>query len=126
LPGGAFVSSAGNQIKNLLGKSNHNTSREGQEAVGSLAGIVALEGQTDLHDAEAKHDDANGSDKTENEVGQIVYNLDRVVGGVNGHHADGTEQNSRDKDREKFLAFVGKVLHRYIIPFRDNLGCGVR
>ncbi len=42
MPSGAFVSSAGNQIKNLLGKCDYNAVRKGQETVGSLAGAWLL------------------------------------------------------------------------------------
>ena len=54
---------AGDQGKNLLGKSNDNTACHGEHAVGALGGIVALEGQAHLQDTEAQQDEADAQIK---------------------------------------------------------------
>ena len=42
-----------NHIQNILGKVDNHTAEKGHEALRTLAGIVAFEGKTDLHNAEA-------------------------------------------------------------------------
>jgi len=113
--GGDFVLSGGDQIKNLLSKGDNNTACEGQEAVCSLAGIVALERKTDLHNAEAEHDQTDCTDKTENESGQVVDHLQRVGGcGINRGHAEGADEHSGDKDREHSLCGLGHLIHWFL------------
>ena len=54
----SFVRSAGDKGQNLLGKGNDNAARQGQEAVGTLGGVVALEREAHLDDAPAQQDQA--------------------------------------------------------------------
>ena len=42
---------------------------------------MRLQRETDLNDTEAKQDKTDGTDKTENEIGQIVDYGNRVAGG---------------------------------------------
>ena len=44
---------AGDKGQNLLGKSDNDAARQGQEAVGTLGGVVALEGEAHLDDVSA-------------------------------------------------------------------------
>ena len=57
---------AGDQGENLLGKGNDNAACHGEHAIGSLGGIVALEGQAYLQNTEAQQDEANGADERKN------------------------------------------------------------
>ena len=58
---------AGDKGQNLLGKRNDNAARQGQEAVGTLGRVVALEGEAHLDDAPAQQDQAHGPDQAEDE-----------------------------------------------------------
>lgn len=58
-----FAHSAGDEGEDLLGKRDHNAARDGEHAVGALGGVVALEGQAQLEDAEAQQDEADGPDE---------------------------------------------------------------
>ncbi len=60
--------SAGDESEDLLGEGDHNAACHGEHTVGALGGIVALEGQAHLQDAEAQQDEANGADQRENET----------------------------------------------------------
>ena len=44
---------AGDKGQNLLGKGDNDAARQGQEAVGTLGGVVALEGEAHLDDVSA-------------------------------------------------------------------------
>ena len=49
------------KLKNLKGKAAwDDTVGDGEHTVGALGGVVALEGQAQLEDAEAKQDQADG------------------------------------------------------------------
>ena len=67
-----FVHSAGDEGEDLLGERDHNAARDGEHAVGALGGVVALEGQAQLEDAEAQQDEADGPDEGKNEVAEVV------------------------------------------------------
>ena len=47
--------------QDLLGKGDHQAAEQAQEALGSLAGVMALDRHTDLDDAPAKDNNADGS-----------------------------------------------------------------
>ena len=81
--------SAGDEIQNLLSERNDQTACYSQHTVGSLAGIVALEAETQLKDSEAQQDHAVSPDQGEDEVGQIVHRRQRVAGGESRDEKDG-------------------------------------
>ena len=49
--------------KDLLCKSDHQAAEQAQEALGSLAGVMALDRHTDLDDAPAEDNNADGLDR---------------------------------------------------------------
>ena len=55
--------SAGDEGEDLLSEGDDDTACHRQHTVGALGGIVALEGQAHLQDAEAQQDEANGADQ---------------------------------------------------------------
>ena len=69
---------AGDQGENLLGKGNDNAACHGEHAIGTLGGIVALEGQAYLQNTEAQQDEANGADERKNKslfrISVAMYN----------------------------------------------------
>ena len=48
------------QRQDLLGEGNKQATEQAQQALRPLAGVVALDAHTHLHDAPAKNDDADG------------------------------------------------------------------
>ena len=72
--------SAGDEGEDLLGKGDDDTACHRQHTVGALGGIVALEGQAHLQDAEAQQDEANGAD-------QRKMKSDRLLTTVSGSSA---------------------------------------
>ena len=79
MPLGCRFLSARDKGKDFLRKGDNDTTSEGQKAVGSLRRIVALERKTDLYDTEAKQDQTDGTDESENEIAQVVHNRESVL-----------------------------------------------
>ena len=61
-----------NHIQNILGKVDNNASEKGHKALRALPGIVAFEGETDLHNAEAQQNGTNGFDGAEYKIAQCI------------------------------------------------------
>ena len=94
-------------------KGDHDPAEQTQEALGTLACVVALDRHTDLHDAPAQDNNADGLDRAENEVGQIVDDRDRIAAGGKGgggEHGDTDGQHAPKTDKD-FCAFGGRFLH---------------
>jgi hypothetical protein len=66
--------------KDLLGKSDYKTAEETEEALRTLARIMALDGHTYLHNTPTQDNNANRPDTGENECGQVVHNGQGIVG----------------------------------------------
>ena len=73
-----FSLSPSNQGQDLLCKCNDNPACHGENPVGSLAGIVAFQRQTDLENAEAQQNQADGANQAEYKVRKVVDNCQRV------------------------------------------------
>ena len=54
-----------NQRQDFLRKCNDNPACHSEDTIGPLAGIVALERQTDLENAEAQQDQTDGANQAE-------------------------------------------------------------
>ena len=63
-----YSSSASDEGEDLTGKGDHDTAGDGEHTVGPLGGVVALEGQAQLEDAEAQQDQADGPDQGKDEL----------------------------------------------------------
>ena len=86
--------------QDFLGKGNQQTAEQAQEALAALAGIVALDAHTHLHNAPAQDDDAHGLNGGENEVGEVIHNSQRIGCGcpiMCGYY--GTRRPIRDRCR---------------------------
>ena len=96
------VLSPGDKGEDLLSKGNDNAARDGQHTVGPLGGVVALEGQAKLEDAEAQQDQADGPDQGKDEVAQIGHNLQGIAArsgsGEGGDDHDGHGQHQTGED----------------------------
>ena len=60
--------------QNLLGKSDKQTAEYAEDALGALGGVVRLDGHTQLDDAPAQHDHADGLNARKNKGAEIVDN----------------------------------------------------
>ncbi len=91
------------EIQDLFGKGNDDTSRDGQKSVCPLGRVVRFKRKAHLHDAEPEKNQPDSADQSENEVGQIVNNGQRVSPRFavcehrNRHH---THKGERDNDCE--------------------------
>ena len=57
-----------NSRQNLLGKGDDQAAEEAEEALGALAGVVALDAHAHLHHTPAQDNDADGLDAGEDKV----------------------------------------------------------
>ena len=78
---------AGDQGQDFLGEGDDNAAGQGQEAVGTLGGIMGLQGQANLDDAPAQQDQADGADQAEDELGQIVHDSQGIATGGSGRQS---------------------------------------
>ena len=90
--------SASDEGEDLTGKGNHDTAGDGEHTVGPLGGVVALEGQAQLEDAEAQQDQADGPDQGKDEVRQIFHDLEGIVCGEGGDDHDGHGQHQTGEE----------------------------
>ena len=94
--------SAGNHGQDFLGEGDDDAAGQGQEAVGALAGIMGLEGQTHLHDAPAQQDQANGTDQAEDELTKVVHHSQRIAAG--GRNGDRQSAGGEDGQHRQGIA----------------------
>ena len=93
--------------KDLLCKCNHNPAEQAQEALGSLAGVMALDRHTDLDDAPAEDNNADSLDRGKDKVRQVVDHRDRVAAGGKGGGAEADNAEREDAPhRHENLAFL--------------------
>ena len=74
-----FCLSASNQGQDLLGKGDDDTTGQGQKAIGTLRGIVGLEGKAHLHDAPAQQDEAHSTNQAENKFAEVIHHSQRII-----------------------------------------------
>ena len=86
----AETGSADDEVEDFLCKGNNDTAGKRQESIGTLAGIVGLEAEADLHNAPAKQNQADRTDEAEDKVAEVVDDGNGVACGKGGHaHAHG-------------------------------------
>ena len=97
--GSVFVSESADASQDLLGKGNQDASKESEQPLGPLAGVVRLDAHAHLHDAPAENDDTQRLDDGKDEVGQVVDDGERVAArgksGRRGHKKDGEHRRRR-------------------------------
>ena len=86
------------QRQNLLGKGDKQAAEQTQQALRSLAGVVALDAHTHLHNAPAENDNADGLDDRKDEVGQVIDDGQRITAGCvgGGNNAQGQRRAPAD------------------------------
>ena len=96
--------------EDLLCESDHQTAEQAQEALGTLACVMALDRHTDLDDAPAEDNNADGLDRGEDEVGKVVDHRDRVAAGGKGGgaEADNAERGETCSWQVLLTALTGK------------------
>ena len=70
--------------KNFLSKGDYKTAEETEEALRTLACIVALDGHTNLNDTPAEDNNTNGLDTGKDEVRKVIHDGQRITraGGI--------------------------------------------
>ena len=124
---------AGDHGQDFFGEGDDDAAGQGQEAVGSLAGIVGLQGKTHLHDAPTQQDQTDGTDQAEDELTEIVHHSQRIragggdgnrqgAGGADGQHRQGVAAEATlnpvgdgDTCDEAFFFFL-KQIHGFGSP----------
>lgn len=104
------ITSAGDESQDLLGEGDDDAAGQGQETIGTLAGIVGLEGKAHLNDAPAQQDQAHSSDEAEDELTEVVDNGQGIGGGEGGSghgHHQRHGHNSGAVDAEALLNPAG-------------------
>ena len=71
VPSWDAFSNHSDQGENLLRKCDEESAKQAEEALRALAGVVALDAHTDLHDAPAEDDDTDSANTTENKITEI-------------------------------------------------------
>ena len=69
------------EVEDLLGKGHDQTACQGEKTLGTLGGVMALEGEAHLHHAPAQQNQADGADQGKDESGEIVHYCQRIAGG---------------------------------------------
>lgn len=69
------------EVEDLLGKGHDQAACQGEKTLGTLGGVMALEGETHLHHAPAQQNQADGTDQGKDEGGEIVHYRQRIAGG---------------------------------------------
>lgn len=69
------------EVEDLLGKGHDQTACQGEKTLGTLGGVMALEGEAHLHHAPAQQNQADGTDQGKDEGGEIVHYRQRIAGG---------------------------------------------
>ena len=72
---------ARNQSEDFFRKNDNDTARQRQKSVRTLRRIVGFQGKTYLNDTKTEQDQTNRTDKTENEIGQVIDNGKRIACG---------------------------------------------
>ena len=116
--------SAGDQGEDLLGKGDHNAACHGEHTVGALAGVMTLEGESDLQDTEAQQDDTHRADEGENKLGQVVdYSEGIICRQRSGGKAQAQDEHGEDGEYTVCAVIGHIVLFQGIFPpFQYCLG----
>ena len=86
-----------NEVQNLLGEGDNDTTGQGQEAVASLGRVMGLQGKTYLDNTPAQQNEAHGPDQTEDKGTQVVDHGQGIIGRIGRHgqpQDHGTSENS--------------------------------
>ena len=97
--------SGGDKVKDFLGEGDYQPTGQGEETLRTLGGIVALEGEADLHHAPAQQDETDGTDQGKDEGGEVVHHPQRIAGGKSRGGETAGAQHCRHVDRKPIPSF---------------------
>ena len=98
-----------NEVEDLLGKGHDQAARQGGEkALGTLGGVMALEGEAHLHHAPAQQNQADGADQGKDESGEIVHYRQRIAGGESSGRQAANAQHGGGIDGKPAAALPAK------------------
>ncbi|EQJ32374.1 hypothetical protein QS9_3496 [Clostridioides difficile P20] len=103
--------------QDFLCEGNDNAACKGQKSVSSLGRVVGFEGQTNLHDTKAEHNHTDSPHQTENEIGQIVDYLNRVIGSKGGYGSTKHKCHCHNSHTVIAEAFLNLSSHRQLRGF---------
>ena len=108
--------------EDLLCKGNHKPAEQAQEALGTLACVMALDRHTDLDDAPAEDNNADSLDRGKDEIGQVVDHRDRIAAGGKGGgaEADNAEREDAPHGHKNLCAF-GSIPALCKLPIENRL-----
>lgn len=95
--------SAGDHVQDLFCERDDDATGQGEEAIGTLARIMAGKRETDLDDAPTQQDQAHRANQSEDKLGQIVDDGDGIgvrIGGEAESHDEGDSQKTGTVDPE--------------------------
>ena len=75
-----------NQVEDFLGEGNHEAACQGEKALGTLGGIMALERETNLYNAPTQQNHTDCTDEGKDKVGKIVHHPQRIAAGGKGRN----------------------------------------
>ena len=96
------------EVEDLLGKGHDQAARQGEKALGTLGGVMALEGETHLHHAPAQQNQADGADQGKDESGEIVHYRQRIAGGESSGRQAANTQHGGGIDGKPAAALSAK------------------
>ena len=114
-----YKESAGNHGQDFLGEGDDDAAGQSQEAIGTLTGIVGLEGEAHLHDAPAQQDQADGTDQAEDELTEVIDHSQRIAAG--GRNGDRQSAGGADGQHRQGIAAEAPLN-----PAGDGDTCGGR
>ena len=100
--------SAGDHVQDLFCERDDDATGQGEEAIGTLARIMAGKRETNLDDAPTQQDQAHRANQSEDELRQVVDDGDGIavrIGGEAEPHDEGDSQKTGTVDPEAFLDF---------------------
>lgn len=96
------------EVEDLLGKGHDQAARQSEKTLGTLGGVMALEGEAHLHHAPAQQNQADGADQGKDESGEIVHYCQRIAGGEGSGRKTADTQHGGGIDGKPAAALSAK------------------
>lgn len=115
--GAAFHQDRADGTQNFLRKGNHEPTKEAEEALRALAGVMRLDRHADLHNTPAKDNDAQRLDDAENKIRKVVYNVQRVAARCHCMRGAAKAKDGSTSRRPIALLHLISSQHRLLFQF---------
>ena len=94
------------EVEDLLGKGHDQAARKGEKTLGTLGGVMALEGEAHLHHAPAQQDQSDGADQGKDKAGKVIHYAKGIAGSeYRGGKAAGAQHSRRVKSKLLLSSF---------------------